>query len=215
MHTEIKVIILDFDGVVIESNDIKTKAFKRVFDKFPSHTEEMMHFHFNNISLSRVDKFHYLAVLMGRSSDLQFKEILEKDFSDCVLENILTAPFVKGAERFLGIFKSRLPLYLASITPTSELQFILEKRNLLHYFRKVYGYPPWHKSEAIYHILQNEKLMPNNALLIGDSAGDQQAAKSTGVQFIARDSGLAFKNIPNLIFFDLDDIADYLEKSIK
>lgn len=215
MQNKIEVIILDFDGVVIESNDIKTKAFELVFSEFPLYAEEMMRFHFNNISLSRVEKFNYLAVLTGRESDSKFKEALAKKFSDNVLKNILSAPFVKGAERFLGAFKPRFPLYLASVTPSSELQFILERRNLLHWFRGVYGCPPWMKSDAIVDTLLREKVMPENALLIGDSVGDQQAAKSTGIQFIARNSGLKFKEAPNLIFSDLDEIADYLEKSIK
>jgi beta-phosphoglucomutase-like phosphatase (HAD superfamily) len=38
-------VILDFDGVVLESNAVKTEAFRDVFARFPEHAEAMMDFH--------------------------------------------------------------------------------------------------------------------------------------------------------------------------
>jgi beta-phosphoglucomutase-like phosphatase (HAD superfamily) len=52
----LRVLILDFDGVVIESNDVKKEAFQRVFARFPEHAEAMMAFHHAHVSLSRFAK---------------------------------------------------------------------------------------------------------------------------------------------------------------
>ena len=38
----IEALILDFDGVVIESNEVKTNAFHNVFSRFPEFTDTMM-----------------------------------------------------------------------------------------------------------------------------------------------------------------------------
>jgi phosphoglycolate phosphatase-like HAD superfamily hydrolase len=111
--------------------------------------------------------------------------------------------------------KGRLPIYLASVTPANELNHILEKRGLLHWFEGVYGCPPWTKANAVRDILSRNSILPCNCLLIGDSAGDQQAALKTGVQFIARDSGLKFDEHPQLIFLDLNEIADHLDGILK
>ena len=132
-----------------------------------------------------------------------------------VLEDILKVPLVKGADRFLEMIKGRLPVYLASVTPAEELNYILEKRGLLHWFDGVYGCPPWTKVNAIRDILSRNSILPKNGLLIGDSAGDQLAALKTGVQFIARDSGLKFDASPSLLFLDLNEIADYLVGILK
>jgi phosphoglycolate phosphatase-like HAD superfamily hydrolase len=215
MSRPIEVIILDFDGVVIESNDIKTRAFEKIFSKFPQYKDVLMHFHYENISISRVEKFDYLATLIGRGSDLKLKSVIADNFSQYVLEDILTVPMVKGAERFLEMVKGQLPLYLASVTPENELNFILEKRGLLHWFDGVYGCPPWTKANAIRDILLQNTISPKNSLLIGDSSGDHRAAMETGIQFIARDSGLKFDETPPLLFLDLNEIADYVSRFLK
>jgi beta-phosphoglucomutase-like phosphatase (HAD superfamily) len=211
MPNQIELLILDFDGVVIESNDIKTQAFEKVFSQFPQYKDAMMQFHYENISVSRIEKFDYLAVLMGRRADSKLKADVASNFSRYVLEDILTVPLVKGAERLLKMFKGQIPLYLASVTPANELNHILEKRGLLHWFDDVYGCPPWTKANAIRDILSRKSVLPGNSLLIGDSAGDQRAAFETGIQFIARDSGLKFDERPSLIFLDLNEIADHLD----
>jgi phosphoglycolate phosphatase-like HAD superfamily hydrolase len=215
MPKQIELLILDFDGVVIESNDIKTQAFEKVFSQFPQYKHAMMQFHYENVSISRIEKFDYLAALMGRGTDSKLKAEMADNFSQYVLEGILRVPLVKGAERFLKMVKGQLPLYLASVTPANELHHILEKRGLLHWFDDVYGCPPWTKANAIRDILSRKSILPRNSLLIGDSAGDQRAALETGVQFIARDSGLKFDARPPLIFLDLNEIADHLGGILK
>ena len=207
---EIKIIILDFDGGVIESNDIKTEAFRYVFGRFPDHADAMMAYHESNISQSRFIKFDYLLMLLGRSGDEILKKEILTSFSDYIFEKMMRASLVVGAERFLKEMTQKYPVYLASVTPDEELQKILSRRQLTHWFRAVYGCPPWTKSEAITDILMREKCVSINALLIGDSAGDQRAAKQTGVPFLARNSGLLFDEPYPKQFNDLNEILEYL-----
>jgi phosphoglycolate phosphatase-like HAD superfamily hydrolase len=215
MLNKIEVLILDFDGVVIESNKIKMLAFEKLFGQFPEYKEVMMQFHYDNVSASRIEKFNHLAGLMDRESDTELKVEMATKFSQYVLQDILTAPLVKGAERFLKMVKGRMPLYLVSVTPANELNYILKKRDLLHWFDRVYGCPPWIKTNAIRDILSQNSIIPKNGLLIGDSAGDQRAALEVGVQFIARDSGLKFDKIPPLLFSDFNEISDHIFKILK
>ena len=59
--SRIRMVILDFDGVIVESNDIKTRAFGHVFSRFPEHADVMMAYHHAHVSVSRFDKFQYLV----------------------------------------------------------------------------------------------------------------------------------------------------------
>jgi phosphoglycolate phosphatase-like HAD superfamily hydrolase len=205
-----RVIILDFDGVVIESNAVKTEAFRRVFMRFPEHFEAMMAFHHAHVSLSRFAKFEHLLALMGRADDTALHADIAEDFSRRVLEGIMAVPMVPGAEAFLRRVTPVIPVYLVSVTPADELERILVQRDLAHWFRDVFGCPPWTKPAAIRDVLEREGVAPGDALLIGDSAGDQQSAQMTGVEFLARDSGLSFDAPAPLIFADLNEIIDYL-----
>lgn len=208
----LRVLILDFDGVVIESNDVKTDAFQKVFSRFSEHAEAMMAFHHANVSLSRFAKFEHLLALMGKSGDTALMNNIAADFSRRVLDRMMSVPLVEGAENFLRKVTSALPVYLASITPAEELDLILAQRGMTHWFRDIYGCPPWTKPEAIRDVIVREKVNPDEVLLIGDSAGDQRASHLTGIRFLARDSGLSFDTPAPLTFADLNEISQHIQK---
>lgn len=207
--TRLKVIILDFDGVVVESNEIKTEAFRRIFSRFPEHADAMMAFHHANAWASRFMKIdHLLNERLGRADDRELRQELATEFSETVAEQLVTVPFVTGAESFLSEFSERVPLYVASVTPQADLDATVASRGLGRFFRGVYGYPPWTKAHAIRDVLEREKCDPGEAALIGDAPGDMQAATECGVEFIARRSRITFDTPPAVMYLDLHAIAD-------
>jgi phosphoglycolate phosphatase-like HAD superfamily hydrolase len=210
----VRALILDFDGVVLESNDVKTSAFRQVFARYPAHADAMMEFHHRNVSLGRFDKFEHLLRLLGRPGDGALRDELAAEFSRRTLEGVIAAPFVAGAEAFLRDVAPRLPLYLASVTPEEDLTRILAQRGLAQWFRRAYGCPPWTKPSAIRDVLAREGIAPSQALLVGDSAGDQRAAAETGVGFVGRDGGLGFDSPAPIRFPDLSGVADYLKERL-
>lgn len=56
----IDAIFFDFDGVILESVDIKGWAFGKLFENYPQHVDEIVAFHFANGGMSRFDKFRYI-----------------------------------------------------------------------------------------------------------------------------------------------------------
>ena len=206
-----KTIILDFDGVVIESNALKNEAFAKIFGRFPDYAAEMLRFHTDNISLSRFSKFDYLLELLGRKHDQLLREDIATDFSKTMMEGMVTVPLVTGALSFLNTITAQLPIYLASVTPETELRYILDQRNLAKWFTGIYGCPPWTKLAAIADVLQRESLTASDALLVGDSAGDQSAAITAGVSFLARNSGLQFEEPYPTSFQDMDAVSGYIQ----
>jgi phosphoglycolate phosphatase-like HAD superfamily hydrolase len=204
---KLQLIILDFDGVIVESNDIKDRVFRKIFDRFPEYREELWQYHKNHISVSRYEKFDHLLEKIGRKDDLGFKTELLNSFSFNTMELMKTVPFVKGAKEFLDHLFGKLPLYLASVTPIDDLDIILDNLGIRSYFKAVYGCPPWTKPNAVRDILQRENAKAELAVLIGDSYGDQRAAKETGIQFIGRNSGLGFrKPHPSIVVHDLEEL---------
>ena len=57
----IKVIILDFDGVIVESLDIKTQAFRDLFSNYPEHIDEIMNYQLEYNPFSRYIKFEHIV----------------------------------------------------------------------------------------------------------------------------------------------------------
>ena len=208
----LQLIILDFDGVIIESNNIKDTAFRKIFSRFPEHSKDFWQFHISHVSMSRYEKFDYVLENLGLVGDIVFKEQLLQEFSEHTLELMRSVLFVKGAKEFLTAINGKLPLYLASITPISDLEIILDHLQIRSFFTGMYGCPPWTKRDALRDILQIENQSPDTTVLIGDSYGDQRAANETGVHFIGRNSGLCFEEpYPSLMINDLYGLSAFFK----
>jgi phosphoglycolate phosphatase-like HAD superfamily hydrolase len=205
--SRLRALILDFDGVLIESNTLKTESFAAVFARFPEHADSMMAFHHANVSATRDDKFrHLVTAKLNRPADDPLVEELASAFSRQMLARLERCAWVTGAHAFLDRVRGRLPVYLASATPQAELDHILSRRGLAGAFTGVYGCPPWTKDRAVADILEKTGGAAG-VTFIGDSAGDQRAAARAGVEFVARDSGLPFDDPQPRSFTDLTAIA--------
>jgi phosphoglycolate phosphatase-like HAD superfamily hydrolase len=167
-----KVIVLDFDGVIVESNDIKHRAFSHIFSEFPSHHREIMAYHHAHNAVNRHDKFRYI---MEHILKQEFDSALANDwaarFSSMTRDEISACPYVAGAFEFIRFFSGNCPLYVASATPLDELNLILQNRGLHPYFKGVLG-APTPKKAMFDHIMNAEKILPEDILYIGDSKED-------------------------------------------
>lgn len=184
-----KVIIFDFDGVILESLDIKTKAFLKVYQEYPEHADEIAQYHLQNGGVSRYKKFvHINTNILGIPIDNNKIEEMAKIFSDNVAEEILKCPFVYGTLEFLSTYSKAAKLYIASGTPQEELRSIVEKRGLTQYFTGIYGTPRT-KVEIIKYILDKENVNNREAVFVGDAITDYESAREVNILFIARING--------------------------
>ena len=204
-----KIIIFDFDGVILESLDIKTKAFLKVYQDYPEHAEEIAQYHLQNGGVSRYKKFvHINTNILGIPINDNKIEELAKIFSEAVVDEMLKCPFVNGALEFLNKYSTLSRLYVASGTPQDELRFIVEKCKLAQYFDGVYGTPRT-KAEIVKDILNKENINNNEAVFIGDAITDYEGAKEANVPFIARINGQTPDN--PFLKMDLTSVNDLKE----
>lgn len=211
----IKAIFFDFDGVIVESNDIKTKAFVELFkNESREIRERIIDYHLNNGGVSRYKKikFIYKHLLSRHLSNTDFNTLCN-NFSTLVLEKVIKAKFVKGAEEFLKNYRSKYKYFLLSATPQEEMEKIVQKRHMSHFFKAIYGSPA-KKSYAVRDILIRENLKPAQVLYIGDALSDYRAAKACAVNFIARikKNGFIFKDIDCLKIKDLTCLRTIIER---
>jgi beta-phosphoglucomutase-like phosphatase (HAD superfamily) len=206
------MVFFDFDGVVLDSANIKTKAFPLVFSDYPEHIQAITDYHINNQGISRFQKFEwfYNTLLKEELSPERSIELGNK-FSSIVLNEVLQASFIKGAETLLKFLKVKgIPCIVASGTPYKELHEIVEQRSLSPYFKEVWGSPK-SKKDIVLDCLNRYNIKPEEALFLGDATTDYEAAQATLVNFQAIDS-------PELKDFWLEQnvtAIDHLEDVIK
>ncbi|WP_319508438.1 HAD-IA family hydrolase [uncultured Methanolobus sp.] len=211
-----KVIVLDFDGVILESLDIKTKAFLKVYEAYPEYAEKIALYHLQNGGVSRYKKFvHINTNILGIPIDDSEIGKMAKIFSEAVVDEILKCSFVNGALDFLSKYSQVANLYIASGTPQDELRLIVEKCGIARCFKGVYGTPRT-KAEIIRYVLTQEHISNENAIFVGDSITDYEGAKEASVPFVARINGTTpdnpFLKMNVTSVNDLEELGIVLEK---
>lgn len=182
----VRAILLDFDGVILESVAVKTEAFRSLFADIPDHVDEIVEYHCQNTGVSRFDKFRhiYASILKRDLSEREFNRLSAR-YHNLVIGGVLVAPFVTGAQEFLEQFSRRIPLYVVSASPEEELSDIISQRGMTRYFRGIYG-APRRKVDCIRSIVEREGLDPSQVLFVGDALNDYRAAREAGVPFAGR-----------------------------
>lgn len=182
----VRAVIFDFDGVVLESADIKTRAFARLFADHPEHVDAIVELHLRLAGISRFEKFRLIyADIFEQPLDDAEMARLGDEFSRIALEEVLTCPFVPGARELLERRYTDQLLFVASGTPHDELVGIVEARELERFFAGAYGSPAT-KGEISRRILAEHELEPHEALFVGDATTDLDGAREAGVLFVGR-----------------------------
>ena len=183
----IKTIIFDFDGVLAESVDIKTKAFRRLFEpEGKDITDRVEEYHLSHTGVSRFDKFKYFYknFLKRELTEKKFNRLCN-EFSELVVEEVVNAPYVQGAREFLEGNKKKFTFFITSATPQQEIEEIIKKRDMGQFFKAVYG-APTKKEDAVRQILSSGGLNFLEVAYIGDALSDLKAATKNSIYFIAR-----------------------------
>jgi len=211
----LKIIILDFDGVIVESTDIKTEAFRKLFSDYPKHVDAIVEYHKKNAGVNRYEKFnHIYKNILKQPLDERKMAELGKRFSTLVVEEIRACPLVPGALEFLEKYSKKVKLFVASSTPEEELQYLVKARGLQKYFHGMYGAPS-KKSEITLRLMKEEGTKGKEVLFVGDSAADHAEAKKAGVHFIGRVANLADCPFPEGVktIRDLNELDAVVEES--
>ena len=188
----VNAIIFDFDGVVLESLNVKTNAFKKLYESYGSDiSKRVVEHHLENGGVSRFDKIKfYHNIFLGEDIDEKKIQKIAQKFSEMVVNEIMKVPFVDGAKQFIEDNYKRYLMFISSATPTNELKFICKQRKIAKYFQGIFGSPD-SKSKHISSIITNYSLNNREIVFIGDSSSDLDAANTHNLTFIARLSGVS------------------------
>lgn len=201
-----KNLIFDFDGVIVDSVDIKTTAFFSLYSEYGSDVQKkVVTHHISNGGMSRFEKINYYHKnFLGKIISKKENEEICKDFSKLVIDKVISAPEIAKAEEFLAHNKNKLT-FINTGTPTNEINLILKKRGLYHYFDNVYGSPRT-KNENIEIILYKYDLNSCDCIFFGDATSDLNAARYFDIDFVG--VGKYIKKYLNKNEFYINNFSD-------
>ena len=209
-----KCAIFDFDGTLVQSNEIKKETFYEVTQNFSELSSILDKILSNPDSGDRYKIFDTLI----KSSDIDKKFGINSDYlshlytSICELK-IAKAPEVKGAYKTLIKLKnSKIKIFISSATPLKTLKKIIIMRGWEELFDDIYGHPD-SKESHLREILSINRYKASEAVYIGDSDIDRRTALVVGCKFIG--IGLnyeRFKKKPDTLMNNLNNLYEFFEK---
>jgi HAD superfamily hydrolase (TIGR01549 family) len=183
---EFKLIFWDFDGVIKDSIEVKTRVFVELFrDVGGDIAEQVREHHLANGGMSRFEKLPIYLRWAGKEPiESRVTEFCDQ-FGRLVLQEVIDAPWVPGVEVLLRSNPYQQTFVLVSATPHDELKQLLHALDLTGCFAEVFG-APTRKQDAIRMMLARRQLDPRDCLMIGDARADLDAAEANQVQFLLR-----------------------------
>ncbi|MCX6799393.1 MAG: HAD hydrolase-like protein [Candidatus Diapherotrites archaeon] len=185
----IKAVVFDFDGVLVDSNQLKLDAYFTAF---------------GGIKGSRRIVSDVLAEYEGKRREKIISVILErcieanalkagmpvlaqayiKKYSDAVQKAISGAREIKGAKKAVQALCKKCLLFVDSATPDAYLKAAVSSRKLSSYFKGIYGLDSGSKADNVRLILREYGLSPSEVVFVGDSNSDLACAKELNTHFV-------------------------------
>lgn len=189
-----QALVFDFDGTLVDSNPIKWRAFERCFSGFPDQLAEIMVYCRGYNHAPRWEKFrHVYENILRCAYTPEIEAALLRRFAEETTRQIIEAPEIPGASRFLSIVASRHIVVLLSSTPHGPLLHILQERGWRDYFNVIQGAPvdkvAWLNGFRAEHGIEEKGIV-----VFGDTPEDAVAARAAGCAFVAVGEGGPISN---------------------
>jgi len=177
--------VFDCDGVILDSNRLKTEAFARALEgDSEKYVDKMIAYHKANGGVSRYKKFRYYFQEINPHEDVEknTKEAITR-FAEIVQKGLIKCNHIPGVLDFINDVKKKgLSLFVVSGSDGEELREVFNKRKIDSLFSAIYGSPPT-KTENMKKV-KSQVGAQTKGIFFGDSRSDLEAAEKFGLDFI-------------------------------
>lgn len=184
------MIFIDFDGVMVDSNNFKEKAIENSIFKLLGKNEKTL------------DAINYFNVNAGISRNLKLSKFFKEDDVSDILKLYAEECFtffsettpVEGLREFLEFLKCQnknLKLYVLSGGEKKEIKYFLKRNLLLDFFEEILA----SEKSKLNHL--KEKGVSKNDIFIGDSNNDLKSALKINIKFILLGKYKSLKSFPS------------------
>lgn len=181
----LKLIVFDFDGVLIDSNAIKFDAWRSIFQSrsFQEQTAVQTVLATSR-EASRYDILAAVAAEIGLAEDERVAFVRQMaDRYQTETEARMQAVYDPAIEVVLAGLAVQFPLVISSATPTLSLRQKVGALGLERWFEQVLGSPPG-KTERLQSLIVERRIDAHQVLVVGDGESDRRSADINRCQFV-------------------------------
>lgn len=183
MNQRIRRIVFDFDGVLVDSNALKRRAY---FDIFTSATPAgdvaaCLAAHFDG------DRYDVIECVVGKLRQRGLEALPVSEYAVAYGkrcdEQMAQRPETAGASHVLQRLATECALFVNSATPEASLHTYIEARGWTPHFRAVLGRPR-SKVQNLMVIRSLDEADDSPIVFVGDRQSDLVAARTAGCCFV-------------------------------
>ena len=185
MLNKYSTIFWDFDGVILNSDNIRTEGFKYIFDSYSKKEIDMLiNYHKINGGLSRYEKIEFFSqkILDEKLNDEQKRQYAQLYSNYCKERLCDKNLLIKSSINFIKENHKNFDFHLVSASDEKELIYISSNLDIKKYFKSISG-SPVNKIENIKKLLKSNNYNESRCCLIGDSINDKFAATENKISF--------------------------------
>lgn len=177
-------IVFDFDGVLVDSHEVRLSAFREAVKGMPEGViDDLIEFHLANGGLSRYVKFNYIVTKYNIDEALiplwldVYSEYCQKNLRDRRL--LIPETF----ELITSLLQSNKDVFIVSASDQLELRGLIRYYGIPILEDRVLGSPE-RKQNNIERIIMKYSFDRSKMILIGDSINDFQASNDCNIKFL-------------------------------
>lgn len=219
------VLLLDCDGVILNSNELKNLAFYECALQFGSHVADEFYLHCQeNSGISRQLKFTHLKEIICKKGLVDRRSLdnfpigqLCAEFGKIVESNLIESEICQD----LGKFRSRSDAQWAIVSGgnQNELNRVFNKRGISSFFDLGIHGNPRNKNEIILELMEKGKFEPSQCIFVGDAEYDYLVAKNFNMDFIFISGWSSFKNWRQFVtenaIVNFDSLSDFFNEFLQ
>lgn len=181
----IRTIFWDFDGVILDSMNVRDWGFREIFKSFDTElVEQLIEYHRINGGLSRYVKIrHFYENILNKS--ITEKQVLEyaNQFSVLMKQELTNKDnLIMDSVKFIQNNFNKYRFHIVSGSDQTELRFLCAELGVAEFFLSIHG-SPTPKTQLVKNLLDEHGYDKVSAILIGDSLNDYDAAVKNNIGF--------------------------------
>lgn len=184
--SNVKSIVFDFDGVILDSVNTKTEGFEKLFSTYSKDKVRLLvEYHLQNGGVSRFEKIRYFfeSIMNQSISESQINDLAD-EFSQITLNELSHNRYrIQEVFDFIKIHHAVYELHIVSGADESDLRQLCEVHGLVPYFQQILGSPEV-KLNNLIQVIQSSQYEKDEFLMVGDSTTDSEAAEMAGIDFV-------------------------------